>query len=632
MMNGLLEKNLKALSARYPELADKVARSNSNLYQAIPTTRGQFNLVYNGDNPPVLFYDPENIFTHVQSVLQGYRLDKARFAALFGLGLGYHLWVLHKVLGGKGFLENILVIEKDTECLRRALEVFDFSEVLRDERILLIVGAEEDSLFVHMEKIMEVITVPKIKAAEFVAWPASLKIAPQYYKQAKKSLADAADRWMVGRGNDPFDTLVAYEHFFKNCREYLSHPGINSLKGLFSRKPAIVVATGPSLNKNVHLLKSVQERAVILSADASLSILHKHGIRPHLAAVSERTPGIDKFFHNLPDHDQTVLATISFAHPSTLNAYRGLKVFMHRPYQFFDILGVNADCLVLGSHTASACFGIAAYMKCDPIILIGQDLAFGPSGLSHAEGCIFGEDQKFFGAGQSELEVPGNVSEKVRTNQQWYQFIKEYEKLIADYRGTVVNATEGGARIGGTRIMPLRAALDTFCPEAFNPRSVIKNRMKTEKSKISPMTIMNGVDSLIKDIGSCIDQAREGLNIVQPVLNSISKLESDEIPEALAGEIKAVMPHIMDNIDRIYYSDIVKRLNEFFMTEFMPLFAEWLIIDRRFQDPNWSRAYRIKAAEEIFLTIGQICISLRKILEDGKHYLNFPENKPKETG
>jgi hypothetical protein len=622
MMRGVFEKNMEKLSLRYPDLAERIMDSDSSSYQAVPSRMpGRFNLEHHSDGQYIPFYDPEDPFADVKSVLEGYSLERARMVILFGLGLGYQLWVLYRLLLEDGLLEDIIVFEKDISCFRLALEVVDLSDVLTDSRIRFVIGVEPNDLFVAMEHIIDDINVPKLKTAKFVVWPAVLKLFPEYYEDVKKALVDAANRWMTGRGNDPFDTLVAYEHFLKNNFEYLDNPGVSSLKGLFAGRPAVVVATGPSLNKNLHLLHSIKERVVILSADASLAILHKHGIQPHFVVVSERTPGIENFFKNNANLKETVLATVSFAHPTTLQAYNGPKIFMHRPYGFFDVLGLQEDVLTLGSHTASACFQLAAHMGCEPIILIGQDLAFGPSGLTHAEGCVFGEDQKFFDAGEDFLEVAGNVNETVRTNEQWYLFIKEYERLIADYGKTVINATEGGAKIEGTRIVPFNEAINQYCWDIIHPRERIMQKLASSRSVGSSDKMLQALDLIIDGIEECLVQAREGLNHIKDVLSSIAENESEDLSPILNEDIEAVLPKIYDIIDTIYYSGITQQLNEYFMTEIMPLFAEWLVIDERFQSLDWARAYRLKLAEDFLLTIGQICISLKRILLEGKKIL-----------
>lgn len=622
-MKRVFEKNLEKLAQRYPDLAERVRTCDPSPYEITASAiAGQYNLTYRGASSSVFFYDPNDPFAHVRLVLEGFHLEKAKIIFLFGLGLGYQLWVLYQVLTADGPLEDIIVVEKDVACLKLALETIDISDILEDTRVHLVIGSEVNNLFKSMEKITREITVPKLKAAKFVIWPVSLKLSPEYYESAKKALVDAGNRWITDRGNDAYDTLVAYEHFFKNCGEYLNNPGVSSIKGLFSKRPAVVVATGPSLSRNVGLLNSVKERAVVLSADASLRILYNHGIAPHFVAVSERTPGIDKFFLNVPNLEETVLATVSFAHPTTIRAYHGPKLFMHRGYGFFEVLGLKDDCLSLGSHTASVCFQLATFMGCDPIILIGQDLAFGPTGSTHADGCVFGETQKYLDAGDQYLEVEGNLGGTVRTNPLWYSFMKEYEKLIGLYNGTVINATEGGAKLNGTKIVPLKEALDTFCHEDFHPRSQVMKMTAHSRPLGSKDMMTKGVNLILAGIEECIELSRQGVSLAKCALESISKVQSETIPSGLAEEIGSTVKRVYGLIDSIYYSEVTQRLNEYFMGEIMPFFAEWLVIDERFEDVNWARAYRLKLAKEFFLTTGQLCISLRRLLCDGRDILN----------
>lgn len=77
-----------------------------------------------------------------------------------------------------------------------------------------------------------------------------------------------------------------------NIKVILENPGINLLYNRFSEKPAIVVATGPSLNKNKHLLKGLEDKALIISVDASLKILMEMGVKPHLVTSLERVPQV----------------------------------------------------------------------------------------------------------------------------------------------------------------------------------------------------------------------------------------------------------------------------------------------------------------------------------------------------
>ena len=113
--------------------------------------------------------------------------------------------------------------------------------------------------------------------------------------------------------------------------------------------------------------------------------------------------------------------------------------------------------------------------------------------------------------------------------------------------------------------------------------------------------------------------------MAQPVLKAVKKIETETIAPELVKRIERAVRKIFELIDTIYPADIVQKLNEYFMSETVTLFAEWLIIDERFENQAWARAYRIKLAEDFFLMTAQLCISLRRILMDGKETLiNLP--------
>jgi len=86
-----------------------------------------------------------------------------------------------------------------------------------------------------------------------------------------------------------------------NIKVIADNPGINSLYGKFTGHPAVIVAAGPSLKKNAHLLKDVQGKALIISCDASLKYLLKEGIKPHLVTSLEREHEVQQFFEGAGD-------------------------------------------------------------------------------------------------------------------------------------------------------------------------------------------------------------------------------------------------------------------------------------------------------------------------------------------
>ncbi|MBX0729655.1 motility associated factor glycosyltransferase family protein, partial [Campylobacter coli] len=116
-----------------------------------------------------------------------------------------------------------------------------------------------------------------------------LELMSHYYERfhedilgLNKKLAENFKNSIVSHGNDPKDAMQGIEQFVYNLPQMITHP---SYKELLSKRKgigdtAIIVSTGPSLTKQLPLLKKYANKATIFCADSSYPILAKHGIKP----------------------------------------------------------------------------------------------------------------------------------------------------------------------------------------------------------------------------------------------------------------------------------------------------------------------------------------------------------------
>jgi len=628
MEDKVMTANLKALSARYPQLAEKVRTIEPAAYHLVPSADPLIpNLVYAiASEQPIMFYDPAGPLEQTHGFLTSVKLGKAQLVVLLGLGLGYQLLHLAKVLQAQTPLRKLIVVERDLACFRRALEVCDLRPFFTSPLVELIIGVPEEGLYLAVREAVKSDLI-RMKALKFLPWPASLRVASTYYQRVRQAFADVATTWLASLGNDPFDSLVAYEHFLRNSQEVLGSPLLHEVKGLFPGRPAVVVSAGPSLSKNVHLLKLVESQAVILALDASWKVLEKQGIVPHFVVSVERTPGTFRFIEGLETSRKTVYAMISFIFPETLARYRGPRLFLHRAYSFYKLLGMEEDSLVMGNSTAHMAFQLAAAMGCNPIILIGQDLAFGDSGLTHATGCVHGQKQIFFHEEPS-LEVPGNLVPTVRTSTTWYKFLKQYEEHIAEYPGRAINATEGGARIAGTEVMPFLEAIRQHCREEFAPREVILERLARSQGA-SQASFVEGLTRLETVLAQTLDCCRQGLSALEGPLTvalDLARQGTKRLPASLRSRITAALGTVSAMADLLVVEPgYTVKLSEYLLQPCgAPFVCEWQVVGERFRDEGWADAYRLKIAREFFATTGQLCRSLQQTLAGTKPHLGEP--------
>lgn len=266
------------------------------------------------------------------------------------------------------------------------------------------------------------------------------------------------------------DSRVGFENVIRNKTSMEQNPGVNLLKGEFKDLPAIVISTGPSLKSSLDDLKELQNRAVLIAADASLKILLDAGITPHFVCSIERDEGPAAFFKNLGKVSSNLVA-YPMVPEIVLQSYGGPRWVAYRDYGYFYYLENEMPRGIISSSSSVAhmCLRLAAYLDCTEIALVGQDLAYDPDTLqSHSEGVAVGEwaqprslEEIRVRAAQENLGnvflVEGNLATEVPTNSVYFSFMKEFSWEASQLKKTVTNCTQGGARIPNMKWSSLNA-------------------------------------------------------------------------------------------------------------------------------------------------------------------------------
>ncbi|EEP3677688.1 motility associated factor glycosyltransferase family protein, partial [Campylobacter jejuni] len=277
--------------------------------------------------------------------------------------------------------------------------------------------------------------------------------------------------------------LLTYGQFLQNIPSMLeSIPFqriLNERKNKFEN--AIVVSAGPSLAKQLSLLKAYQDKAVIFCADGALSMLEKEGIIPDYVTNLDCRDLAMKFFQN--KENKTSLNVLSCAtHPSLVHFLDNKSVVLRDDplYQRFNLNDFGY--IDTGTHVSHFSYTLALALGFKNIIMIGQDLAFDEEGNSHSKGFDFGE--KFSGEENiDKLKVPAYAGKgEVLTHITWNDYRIKLEYLFAcnDQKAKFYNATEGGARINFTEELSFKECCEKLLtkekPKFELPKSLTKNR------------------------------------------------------------------------------------------------------------------------------------------------------------
>ncbi len=235
-------------------------------------------------------------------------------------------------------------------------------------------------------------------------------------------------------------------------------------------KTAIIVSTGPSLTKQLPLLKKYQDSFSIFCVDSAYSILAKNEIKPDYVLMSERsemTANLLKQNYKNIDKDIIFILVALVHHLVVKHLEDTDRIYTLIPYttKFIDNLNLdNFGNLSAGSTVALNALHLACVLNHKNIIFIGQDLAYADDGSSHPKEYIYGPNYESNTAKEFTQAYGGNGM--IATHRTWNIFRITIQNYIANKKGfNFYNATEGGARINGTIEKPFKECCEEFLDE-----------------------------------------------------------------------------------------------------------------------------------------------------------------------
>ncbi|HEG2581500.1 TPA: motility associated factor glycosyltransferase family protein [Campylobacter lari] len=447
--------------------------------------------------------------THNQTLLdENHSFDFEKFElypVLFFYGFGDGKFFLE--LLKNQHLKHIVIFEDELEILYLAFHMIDFSAFLRKEKLILFFTPN-----INTAQIKVLFNYPNIKhTLKIFNFHFYNEFYTNFYssnaQNIMQTLLNIIKTLMLTRGNDPKDALIGIKHNVINLEKIITHTPFKSLikDRKAKAKNAIIVSTGPSLIKQLPLLKKYQENAVIFSADSSYAILAKEGIKPDYVFSLERVDFTSEFFNNdFGDFDKDILFIIaSLTHPKTIEYLEKNNrnyILVLRPLFFESKLGLN-EYGFLGNamSVANMAYELAGALRFENIILIGQDLAYSDDGKSHPKEHLYG-DQGDEEVVYKEITAYGGNG-KVKTQLTWYLFLKSFEKDIALVKNILniktYNATEGGARIEGTIEKPFKEVCEEMLKEKID-KNIALTKPKNPQKKIKQCK-----EKLIKQTKQC---------------------------------------------------------------------------------------------------------------------------------
>ncbi|ELU1045612.1 motility associated factor glycosyltransferase family protein, partial [Campylobacter coli] len=441
--------------------------------------------------------------------------------------------ILFKALLQNKNHQHIVVFEKDIEIIWIMFHILDFSHELQSARLMVL-----NTNKLEIQDYNELCSSKPFFQFSRIYF---LELMSHYYErfhedvlELNKKLAENFKNSIVSHGNDPLDALQGIEQFVYNLPQMITHP---SYKELLSKRKgisdtAIIVSTGPSLTKQLPLLKKYASKATIFCADSSYPILAKHGIKPDYVCMLERTEITAEFFnHDFGEFDKDIMFICAgVVHPKAIEYLKGRnrKYLIIPRYLYFPIYIKLKyfDFLYNTPSVAHMSYFLSVLLNHKNIIFIGQDLAYAENGNSHPD------DYQNSANYESQMyehiltEAYGGKKE-IKTHEFWIFFKQILEAMIIKYHITTYNCTEGGARIEGTIEKPFLWACENLLDKDLN-----KPFEKLEPLSLNKQNefLLKAYYKVCKSIEHCRDFSKilsNDFNNIQNIYLNLNKKEND---------------------------------------------------------------------------------------------------------
>ncbi|EHR1997373.1 motility associated factor glycosyltransferase family protein [Campylobacter jejuni] len=465
----LFNKNIEALSNIL--LKESLKQIQSSKFELV---LGKDNLDINLKDTSDNTFLYENVIDELNSMLNTYNDKYLLYPVLYFYGFGNG--ILFKALLQNKNHQHIVVFEKDIEIIWIMFHILDFSSELQSARLMVLQTSSLDiEFFSNFCSSKPFFQFSRIYFLELMS---------HYYERfhedilgLNKKLAENFKNSIVSYGNDPLDALQGIEQFVYNLPQMITHP---SYKELLSKRKnlsdtAIIVSTGPSLTKQLPLLKKYASKATIFCADSSYPILAKHDIKPDYVLSLERIPLTSEFFNNdFGEFDKDIVFVCAgVVHPKTIE-YLKNKTFIitQKILAFPYYINLKNFCYAaVGFSVAHMAYEFATHLSHKNIIFIGQDLAYAEDGFSHTKDYSnLDKHEGHFQRDKGKFQCLAYGGDgKAESSEVWTMFRFFLQDTISrNIISTTYNCTEGGARIEGTIEKPFLWACENLLDKDLN--------------------------------------------------------------------------------------------------------------------------------------------------------------------
>lgn len=488
---------------------------------------------------PQYFHFPDDPIAEAKQWFSTLDLRHVSLLYVYGVGLGYYYDPVKEWLS-QNPSHYLIFLEDDLEVIHRLFETEQGAQLLHDKQVLLQYFDVKDPLEYALRSLSQTFCVQEFKIS-------ALQFYVHTHSDILAQISTKLSFWTILNCSLSAEYANFGQHFFINFYQNLLFlPNAfqaKSLFGKFSGVPAIICGAGPSLDKNLPLLETLGDRALIFAGGTALNAVNSRGFLPHFGL------GIDPNEQQLTRLIMNKAYEIPFFFRSRLfhDAFRliqGNPLYVtgsggHDISDWFEKeLGIEGKKICEGFNVVNFSLSLAHALGCNPIIFVGLDLAYTnrrsyQSGVSSHPTHLIKKDFRTKGTSEELLlinDIYGNPTYtlwKWVGESSWYsQFAHEHPEV------TLYNATEGGLGMPGIPNVTLKEIFPTEVVE--NPQKRFDFRVWTHgeiqnahmPSSVTPNRIRNLIDTLTESLKQCLIYCKTIESEYRALAN---KLEKEEV-------------------------------------------------------------------------------------------------------
>lgn len=446
---------------------------NKELVVVEEAKNGEKIVTYNNGGKKLYFNSKYNPANEASKKMEDFaNMQDESYVFFYGLANGSYV---REFLSINKKEVRCVVYEPSLDIFNAVISNIDISDILESDRVKLVVKGINDSELGYVIS----------SSVQIYNKDVNKNMAPNYYTEIFKEDYEKYSRLMIDcyekfyvmtntaieNGKFAVEDNIYNMKYLKGCRSVVN------LAGKFPEDMiGVVVAAGPSLEKNVELLNKMKNKAFVIVVDSATERVLKTGFKPDMFTAIDYSKPVELFhapgLNKIPmcvgmDFNVKVL---DFLKPENLYFATSDSIVWD---DLFRDAGSEIRSMTDGGSVATFSLALLVAWGFKRIVMMGQDLALTGNRVH------VGEDVQDFDLEHDKdrytyvKDIYGNDA---LCRKDFYIYLKWIEDLARIYDDIdFIDATEGGALKANTRVMTLQEVIDKYCQKEYDIASILES-------------------------------------------------------------------------------------------------------------------------------------------------------------